>query len=253
MKLILTICVALALTGCASHKEYYEAIKEIAKTEGIKATGPSNALIEAAKHSDPQVATAAAVGAGISEALRNAGHGGQQQSPIALIQAPPTALDYLREGRAWLLGGASVWQQIDASRNVTKLGLRQIDAAIEGKRIESDERRDIMDTVTGNMRAQTEAATKNPTSQTTIVASGRATVAANGSVATSTQETNSIECTATQTARAGDSQGAETAGAGANGGQNGAGGQGGNVTGGARSAPAAGTQTQSCTNASGKK
>ncbi len=218
MKLILTTCIALALTGCASHKEYYDAIKEIAKTEGIKATGPSNALIEAAKHSDPQVATAAAVGAGISEALRNAGNGGQQQSAIALIQAPPTALDYVKTFGGLLLGGAEVWQRSDATRQGTKLGLAGIAATLEGKRIESDERRDIMGTVTGNMRAQTEAATKHPTNVTNVTTSGTGNnVGVNGSVATRTDTRQSIKCPQTQTATTGQSGQGGTGGPGGTG------------------------------------
>jgi hypothetical protein len=152
-----------------------------------------------------------------------------------------------------VIGGLNAWAAVTTVKEGGKTNRYLADQATAQQSIQSRERVDTMGVVATNMRAQTEAAVKNPTNVTTITASGSATVAANGSTATRTEETNSIECAATQTARAGDSQGSETAGAGANGGQNGAGGQGGNVTGGARSAPASGTQNQNCTSASGKK
>lgn len=213
MKWILSACVALVLGGCASNKEYYEAITAIAKTESIVASGAASALNTAAASSDPQVATAAAVGAGISEALRLSGRGGQQTSAVSLIPAPATALDYLREGRLWVLGAGSIWQQSDTVRQGTRLGMRQIDALIEGKKIESDERRDIMNSVTGNMARQTEAATKNPTNVTTINASGSATVATNGSAAQRSETTATINCDQTLASNAGPS-GAGGSGAG---------------------------------------
>ena len=245
MKLILTICMALALAGCA-HKEYYEAIKEVAKYEQIAASGPATALAAGAASMDPQVAVAAVTSAGIAEALRLSGRGGQA-SAIDRIAPPPSALDYVKTFGGLLVDGGRVWAGVRAIDKSAEVAIKTIDGNVQTQKIQSEER-------LGTIGKIVDIA-KEPRNVTNVNASGSGPVAVNGSSANN-NESSRVECITNQSSRAGDSSNSQTAGTGGTGtGTTGTvtAGQGGPANGGDRSAPAATTANQGCTSRTGGK
>jgi hypothetical protein len=256
MKLILIICMALALTGCDSNpkKSDYEAwagaVSDKAKYRAMERSAGVEALQEAVKSADPTTSLAAAISLGIVSAVQaSSRQADQDRDP-----APPRTL--LDRAESFLLGAGDIASRFNVTNKSATIARESIRATVKAQRIQSEERLGTIDKIVDGGVRQTEAATKNPTNVTNITASGSATVAANGSTATRTEETNQIECTSNLTVRAGDVAGTETAGVGGTGSAttgSGTGAPGGNVTGGARSAPAAATQTQPCSAASGKK